>query len=48
MITKRAGYHSIRVDFGTRTLLHGETMESDEFEARAVGNHDYVYKTYFK
>lgn len=44
-VRNRAGYFSIRATFKIRILLR--QLAADEFEAVAIGNHDYIYESYF-
>ncbi len=45
-VRARAGYFTIRATRGVRILLREDAR--GEFTAAAVGNHDYVYRSYFK
>lgn len=45
-VTSRSGYFTIRTSYSIRVLLEFEG--SDTYAAVAVGNHDYIYQSYFK
>lgn len=45
-VVSRAGYFSIRATYKVRVLL--KRVGGDCYDAVAVGNHDYVYASYFK
>lgn len=45
-VINRTGYFSIRATFKIRILLHLTAV--DEYDAVAIGNHDYIYKSYFR
>lgn len=45
-VTSRSGYFTIRGSYSIRVLL--ELEDTDAYIAVAVGNHDYIYKSYFK
>lgn len=45
-VRSRAGYFTIRANFKTRVLL--KQRAQDKYDAVAVGNHDYVYESYFR
>lgn len=45
-VTNRAGYFSIRATFKIRILLRMTAI--DEYDVVAIGNHDYIYKSYFR
>lgn len=46
LVKHRRGFHSIRATYSTRILLRKKS--GIEYDAVAVGNHDYVYGSYFK
>ena len=45
-VVRRPGYYTIRGTYSVRVLLR-KTGE-DSFDVVAVGNHDYVYASYFR
>jgi hypothetical protein len=45
-VTSRAGFFTIRGTYSIRVLMW--QAEKDHYEAVAVGNHDYIYASYFK
>jgi hypothetical protein len=45
-VRNRAGYFTIRANFKIRILLR--QIGVDEYEAAAIGNHDYIYESYFR
>jgi hypothetical protein len=45
-VKSRKGYHSIRSSHHDRILLR--IVKPDEYEAVAIGNHDYIYQSYFR
>lgn len=45
-VRSRRGYHSIRATLSVRILLL-ETGKQ-EYDVVAVGNHDYIYRSFFK
>lgn len=45
-VWNRAGYFTIRATFKVRILLR--QIGEEEFEALAIGNHDYIYESYFR
>lgn len=45
-VTSRVGYFTVRGTYAIRVLLYQQ--ERDLFDAVAVGNHDYIYASYFK
>jgi hypothetical protein len=46
-VLSRKGYHTIRANKGDRILLSKEG-EGDAYRAVAIGDHDYIYKGFFK
>jgi hypothetical protein len=46
-VLSRKGYHTIRASFGDRILLLKDTS-GDGYAAVAIGDHDYIYRGYFK
>jgi len=45
-VRSKDGYFTIRANYSSRILLR--RLALDHYEAVAVGNHDYVYASYFK
>lgn len=45
-VRNRAGYFTIRANFKVRILLR--QIGVDEYEAVVIGNHDYIYESYFR
>jgi hypothetical protein len=45
-VKSRKGYFTIRSNYSVRILLRYAGPE--HFEAVAVGNHDYIYESYFR
>lgn len=45
-VNSRSGYFTIRGSYSIRVLLLQQGK--NEFDAVAVGNHDYIYASYFK
>jgi hypothetical protein len=45
-IRSQKGYYSIRANYHDRLVLR--MINQSEYEAVAVGNHDYVYISYFR
>ncbi|KKX25290.1 hypothetical protein [Rhizobium sp. LC145] len=45
-VTSRSGYFTIRGTYSIRVLLFQDGRE--DYSAVAVGNHDYIYASYFK
>jgi hypothetical protein len=45
-VKHRSGYFTIRASYSVRILM-SETAPK-EFDAVAIGNHDYIYASYFK
>jgi hypothetical protein len=45
-IRSQKGYYSIRANYHDRLILR--MISHSEYEAVAVGNHDYVYVSYFR
>jgi hypothetical protein len=45
-VTRRKGFFTIRGNYSIRILL--QKTATDAYDAVAVGNHDYVYASYFK
>lgn len=45
-VRSRKGYFTIRANFSTRVLLRQTGIQ--EYDAVAVGNHDYIYESYFR
>ncbi|MFG1205566.1 hypothetical protein [Xanthobacter flavus] len=45
-VKSRRGYFTIRASYKTRVLLLQQA--DDAFDVVAVGNHDYIYVSYFK
>lgn len=45
-VKSRSGYFSIRSNYKTRILL--KLVGSERYEVVAVGNHDFVYASYFR
>ncbi|WP_398468017.1 hypothetical protein [Tardiphaga sp.] len=45
-VLSRSGYFSIRASHADRVLLF--QIDGQHFEIAAVGNHDYIYRGYFK
>jgi hypothetical protein len=43
---RQRGYFTIRSTFGDRVLLH--KISDGVYEAVAIGNHDYIYGTFFR
>ena len=46
-VRSKSGYFTIRADYSTRILLR-EAIRNVSYEAVAVGNHDYVYRSFFR
>ena len=44
-VRTRKGYFTIRANYSIRILLR--YIEREHYEAVAVGNHDYIYESYF-
>jgi hypothetical protein len=45
-IRSQKGYYSIRTNYHDRLILR--MLRPSEYEAVAVGNHDYLYVSYFR
>jgi hypothetical protein len=45
-VTGRSGFFTIRSSYSVRILM--EQIDRERYEAVAVGNHDYIYASYFK
>ncbi|MDB5579161.1 MAG: hypothetical protein JWR80_4337 [Bradyrhizobium sp.] len=45
-VRSRKGYFTIRSNYSIRILLR--QTGTQEFEAVAVGNHDYIYESFFR
>jgi hypothetical protein len=45
-VRSRKGYFTIRANFSVRILLRQTAVQN--YEIAAVGNHDYIYESYFK
>jgi mRNA-degrading endonuclease RelE of RelBE toxin-antitoxin system len=45
-VTSRTGYFTIRGTYSIRVLMQHNGKEA--YDAVAVGNHDYIYVSYFK
>lgn len=45
-VTSRTGYFTIRGTYSIRVLMRQSARE--DYAAVAVGNHDYIYASYFK
>ena len=45
-VTSRVGYFTVRGTYSIRVLLFQH--DRNAFDAVAVGNHDYIYASYFK
>jgi hypothetical protein len=46
-VLSRPGFHTIRATLGDRILLL-KAEARDDYTAVAVGDHDYIYRAYFK
>jgi hypothetical protein len=44
-VKSRKGYFTIRANYSIRILLR--YVEREHYEVAAVGNHDYIYESYF-
>lgn len=44
-VRSRKAYHTIRANYGIRILLRETAPQA--FEIVAVGNHDYIYESFF-
>jgi hypothetical protein len=48
-VLSRKGYHTIRASIGDRILLlKDDDAGGGKYTAVAIGDHDYIYKAYFK
>jgi hypothetical protein len=45
-VKSRKDYYSIRANYRDRILLRA--VKQGEYDAVAIGNHDYIYKSYFR
>jgi hypothetical protein len=45
-IKSQKGYYSIRASYQDRILLRA--VKQGEYDAVAIGNHDYIYESYFR
>jgi hypothetical protein len=47
-VLSRKGYHTIRASIGDRILLLKGEEGGGNYTAVAIGDHDYIYRGYFK